>query len=368
VRAGIWSRARDVRVVERDVPTPGADQVVIKVAYCGICGSDVHEYLDGPHAIPVNAPHPESGAVAPIVLGHEFCGTVTAVGTGSTRVRPGDRVAVEPHYRCRRCRRCQAGEYNICQDFGFAGLMGDGGACEFAAIPEYMVHKLPDSVSLEQAAVFEPAAVALHALRRGGVTAADCIVVIGLGPIGLLIVMLAAQLGVQQVIGVDIAPRKLHVARQIGATDVVAAEPDADVAQQVRDLCRGEGADVAFEAVGTERTLRTSLNATRKGGRVVLVGLGGTVTIDAFALVNNEQSIIASVGYRDVYPELIRLTAEEGLDLTRIITSVIDLDDLVSKGFQALLDDPDQIKILVRPQPAAGRAPYAGAAVGAGLP
>jgi len=335
-------------VVERDIPTPGAEEVVIEVAYCGICGSDVHEYLDGPHAIPVDAPHPESGCVAPIILGHEFCGTVTAIGANATRVRPGDRVAVEPHYRCGRCRRCRAGEYNICDHFGFAGLMGDGGASEYAAIPEYMVHKLPDSVSLEQAAVFEPAAVALHSLRRGGVTPADNIVVVGLGPIGLLIVMLAARLGVQKVVAVDIAVPKLKMARELGATEAVEAGPGVDVGEQVHDLCGGEGADVAFEAVGTERTLRTSLESTRKGGRVVLVGLAGTVSIDAFALVNKEQSIIASVGYRDVYAELIRLTGEGSLDLTRIVTSVIDLDDLVDKGFDNLLHDAEQVKVLVR--------------------
>jgi (R,R)-butanediol dehydrogenase / meso-butanediol dehydrogenase / diacetyl reductase len=350
VRAAIWSRARDVRLVERDIPTPGSAEVVIEVAYCGICGSDVHEYVDGPHAIPVGSPHPESGAVAPIVLGHEFCGTVVAVGARATRVRVGDRVAVEPNYRCGRCRRCLAGEYNICQHFGFAGLMGDGGAAEFTAIPEYMVHRLPESVSLEQAAVFEPAAVALHSFRRGGVTPTDKIVVIGLGPIGLLIVMLAAQAGVRRIAAVDVAPHKLDLAGELGATDVIDAGSGMDVAQQVRDSTGGEGADVTFEAVGSERTLRTGLNSTRKGGRVVLIGLAGTVSIDAFALVNNEQSIIASVGYRDVYPELIRLVAEGGLDLTRIVTSIIGLDDVVSQGFEALLSGKEEIKILARPQ------------------
>ncbi|WP_067179015.1 2,3-butanediol dehydrogenase [Microtetraspora niveoalba] len=347
-KAAVWYGARDVRVVDVDVPEPGPGEATVAVAYCGICGSDLHEYADGPHAIPVDAPHPESGATAPLVLGHEFCGTVTAVGPGVTGVAPGDRVAVEPHYRCGSCPRCRAGEYNICRHFGFAGLMGDGGLAERATVPAYMLHRLPDSVPLEQAAVFEPAAVALHALRQAAIGEGETVAVLGLGPIGLLIVMLAARRGVTRIVAADLSPARLDLAGRLGATHLVDAREGDAVPDLIREASGGEGADVAFEAVGSERTLRTCLAGTRNGGRVVLVGLAGTVSLDAFAMVNNEQSVIASVGYRDVYPELVRLV-EEGLDLTAIVTSTIALDDVVRDGFEALLAGGDQIKVLVRP-------------------
>ncbi|WP_158890559.1 2,3-butanediol dehydrogenase [Amycolatopsis anabasis] len=351
MRAAVWYGARDVRITDVDLPAPGPGEVRVEVAYCGICGSDLHEYRDGPHAIPVSAPHPASGVTAPLVLGHEFCGTVAEVGPGVTGPAPGDPVAVEPNYRCGACPRCEAGEYNICRHFGFAGLMGHGGLAEYATVPAYMLHPLPPSVSLEQAAVFEPAAVALHALRRSGAGRGDTVLVLGLGPIGLLIVLLAAELGVGRIIAADVAANRLALAGELGATDLVdAAEPG--VGGRVRALTRGQGADLAFEVVGAEATLRTCQAATRRGGKIILVGLGGEVSLDAFSLVNDEQSIVTSVGYRYCHPELIRLAGR--VDLTPIVTSVIALDDVVTAGFDALLGSADQIKVLVRPRGAAG--------------
>ncbi|MBB5938711.1 2,3-butanediol dehydrogenase [Streptomyces zagrosensis] len=359
MRAAIWYGARDVRVVETAVPTPRPHEVLVEVAYCGICGSDLHEYADGPHAIPVAAPHPASGTKAPLVLGHEFCGTVAALGSSVTGLAVGDPVAIEPNYRCGTCPRCRAGEYNICQHFGFAGLMGDGGLADYAAVPRYMVHRLPACVPLEQAALFEPASVALHALRRAG-SLGDTVAVVGLGPVGLLTVLLAAERGVRRIIAVDVAPARLAIAARLGATDLVDAAGGIDAAAKIHELAGGEGVDVAFEVVGSETALRTCLAATRRGGRVVLVGLAQQVRLDAFALVNNEQSIVSSVGYRDTYPELIRLIAERGIDLTPVVTSTVALADVVTDGFEALLNGAgDQVKILVAPHLTAARSPQA---------
>jgi (R,R)-butanediol dehydrogenase/meso-butanediol dehydrogenase/diacetyl reductase len=341
MRAAVWYGAMDVRVEDVPVTPPGPGEATIEVAYCGICGSDLHEYADGPHAVPVGAPHPESGVAAPLILGHEFCGTVTQVGDGVTAVAPGDRVAVEPHYRCGSCPRCLAGEYNICRHFGFAGLMGHGGLAEHATVPAYMLHRLPEQVSLEQAAVFEPAAVALHAVRRAGIRPAETVAVLGLGPIGLLVTQLAALYGAGRIVAADRSAARRELALRLGA-----AEAGADLA----DVVGGEGADVVFEAVGSEGTLRSCLVATRRGGRVMFLGLTGTVSLDAFALVNNEQTIMTSVGYRDAYPELIRLVAEKGVDLTGIVTSTIPLEHVVRDGFEALRRGEEQVKVLVQPR------------------
>ncbi|MEV1003778.1 2,3-butanediol dehydrogenase [Nonomuraea sp. NPDC050202] len=340
MRAALWYGAGDVRVEDVPVTPPGPGEVTIEVAYCGICGSDLHEYADGPHAVPVGEAHPESGVAAPLILGHEFCGTVTEIGSGVTGFLPGDRVAVEPHYRCGRCPRCVAGQYNICRHFGFAGLMGHGGLAEHATVPAYMLHRLPEAVSLEQAAVFEPAAVALHAVRRAGIRPGESVAVLGLGPIGLLVTQLAARYGAGRVVAADRSAARREMALRLGAT-----ETGADLA----GLAGGEGVDVAFEAVGSGDTLRACLAATRRGGRVMFLGLTGTVSVDAFALVNNEQTIMTSVGYRDVYPELIRMVAEEGVDLAGIVTSTISLEHVVRDGFEALSRGQEQVKVLVRP-------------------
>ncbi|MFD7666642.1 2,3-butanediol dehydrogenase [Streptomyces sp. NPDC059788] len=377
MKAVVWYGPRDVRVTERAVPVPGPGELLLQVAYCGICGSDLHEYADGPHAVPTGAPHPASGARAPLVLGHEFCGTVAAVGTGGAEdvagpageasaaggPAVGDRVAVEPHYRCGTCPRCRAGEYNICRHFGFAGLMGDGGLAEYAVVPSYMAHRLPPDVSLEQAALFEPASVALHALRRAGDIRSAAVV--GLGPVGLLTVLLAARRGVRRIIAADVRPARLALAARLGATDLVDARgdarhgtpadahrdrPGARTGAHLRRLAGTEGVDAAFEAVGSQTALDTCLAATRRGGRTVLIGLTGQLAFDALALVNNEQSIVASVGYRDTYPELIRLVREDGLDLTPVVTSVIPLEAVVDQGFAALLEGTgEDIKILAAP-------------------
>ncbi|WP_216213918.1 2,3-butanediol dehydrogenase [Amycolatopsis aidingensis] len=348
MRAAVWHGAKDVRVTTVDIPEPRPGEVRIEVAYCGICGSDLHEYTSGPHAIPVTEPHPASGVRAPLVLGHEFCGTITATGPEVSGLVPGTKVAVEPNYRCGTCARCAAGEYNICRHFGFAGLMGNGGLAEYATVPAYMVHPLPDSFPLEQAALLEPAAVALHSLRRAELLPADTMLVLGLGPIGLLIVQLAAQRGVRRIIAADLNPKRLDLAIRLGATDILDAR-QPDLPGVVRALTDGTGVDLAFEVVGAQTTVRTCLASTRPGGRMILVGLGGELRIDAFALVNDEQSIITSVGYRDCHPELIRLVGEGSLDLSPLITSIIPLEDVVTAGFHALTEGTDQIKVLVRP-------------------
>lgn len=338
MRAAEWFGPGDVRIVEIDPRPPGPDEIALDVAYCGLCGSDLHEYVDGPHAIPVDEPHPASGRTAPLVLGHEFCGTVTAVGQRVGSLEPGDRIAVEPSYRCGDCPRCRAGEYNLCRWFGFAGLMGDGGLAESATVPAYMAHRLPPEVPLEQAALFEPASVALHGLRRGCLLAGERMVVVGLGPIGLYAVQLAAARGVERITGVDPLPRRRELARQLGATDVRAPGDPLD----------GD-ADIALEAVGAQPALDSCLAALRRGGRVVQLGLGGQLRFDAYSLVSKEQSIIASASYRNAHEELVALV-RHGLDLTPVATAVIGLDEVVTRGFESLTRGGDDIKVLVAPQ------------------
>jgi (R,R)-butanediol dehydrogenase / meso-butanediol dehydrogenase / diacetyl reductase len=341
--AAVWHGARDIRVEPRSRMPLAPGEIRIRVAACGICGSDVHEYIDGPHAIPSEAVHPLSGRRAPLVIGHEFCGTVIELAPDVSTVCRGQRVVVEPEYRCGRCAACLRGEYNQCRFMGFAGLMGDGGMAEEAVVPSYMAHSLPDQVSFEQAAVLEPAAVALHAIRRGGLSAGMRCAVAGAGPIGLLIVQLARIAGARHIAVSDVSDDRLARALALGATHTVNARTGrlADAAGEV---------DVAFEAVGAQAALDDAYASVRKGGRLVLVGLfGHRPTIDAFGLVNREINLVSSVGYRHVFPDLIEMVANGLFDPSKIVTRQVSLEAVAEEGFGRLARETVDVKVLVRP-------------------
>ncbi|WP_019043713.1 2,3-butanediol dehydrogenase [Comamonas testosteroni] len=344
-----WHGALDLRleVIERRPLKAG--EIRIEVAYCGICGSDMHEYLHGPDSIPVNVPHPLSGRVAPIVIGHEFCGTVVEVAADVKGLGVGDRIAVEPEYRCGHCIYCRSGRYNLCESMGFVGLMGDGGMAEEAVVPAYMAHVLPPSLSFRQAAVAEPAAVALHAVRRSALRAGDDCVIFGMGAIGLLLVMMARHHEAGRIIAVDVDARRLGLARELGASDTVDAS-QGDVVQQVHELTGGVGVPVSFEAVGRPETLQGALGVLSKGGEAVLLGLMPEARIDTFDLVNRELRITSSLGYRGRYPELLELMARGVVDAGKIVTHVVSLEAAIQDGFERLASAGDAIKVLVQPQ------------------
>lgn len=341
-----WHGPRDLRLVELVESTLQPGEVRIRVAYCGICGSDLHEYVDGSHAIPVDCPHPISGQRAPLTLGHEFCGTV--VESADRGLAVGARVAIEPEYRCGTCDYCRQGQYNRCIAMGFIGLMGDGALAETVVVPSYTVHPLPDEVRFDQAAVLEPAAVALHAVRTSGLRAGDACAVFGMGPVGLLTVAMLRQCGAGQIIAVDVHAHRLALAGAMGASRVVDTTRE-DSASAVFAATSGRGAAIAFEVAGLQATLDGAIACVRKGGEAVLVGLMGKAQVDIFDIVNRELRLTASVGYRDVFPTLIAWTARGLIDPSTIVTKKISLAQAVPQGFDALLADKDQVKVLVAP-------------------
>ncbi|MBW6419229.1 2,3-butanediol dehydrogenase [Celeribacter sp. PS-C1] len=336
-----WHGRRDLRVEARERPPLAPDEVRLSVAYCGICGSDLHEYAQGPQAIPTVTPHRLSGVKAPLVIGHEFCGTVIEVGSDVQSVALGDRVAVEPEYRCGVCTACARGDYHLCDDWGFAGLMGHGGMAQEAVIPAYMLHRLPDGVSFEDAALLEPAAVARHAINRAGeVYGARCAVV-GAGPIGLLLVQLLKLFGASEIVATDMSEARCAKALALGA----------DRAFSPRDETLAPNHfDVVFEAVGVQSALDAALTATRKGGKVILAGLFvETAQMNLFDMVNREVSLLTTLGYRDCYPDLMDHIAMGRFAPAQIVTRKVPLDRAVEDGFEALWGRPEEIKILVQP-------------------
>lgn len=349
MKAAVWYCAKDLRVESVEIPTlQDPHQVKVKVAACGICGSDLHEYSAGPIFIPVEAPHPLSQQRAPIIMGHEFAGQVVEVGKRVTRVKPGDRVAIEPILSPNKDGRYLMERYNLTPLLGFHGLSGGGGGfSEYTVVGEHMVHPLPDSLSYEQGALIEPAAVGLHAVRQSSLKAGDNAVVFGAGPIGQMIIEALKAAGAARIVAVEPSPERRRKAGELGAQGVDPQEQDP--VEQVQALTQG-GADFAFEVTGIPAVLDQAINATHAGGETVIVSIWETeAAFQPNDLVIKERTMKGIIAYRHIYPAVISLMERGYFRAEDLVTARIALDDVVDQGFEVLLNDKSHIKIVVQP-------------------
>jgi (R,R)-butanediol dehydrogenase/meso-butanediol dehydrogenase/diacetyl reductase len=342
----------DIRVDEVPDPQVGPGQVEVSVDWCGICGTDLHEFLEGPIFIPQKgAPHPITGSELPVVMGHEFAGVVSAVGSGVTDVREGDRVAVEPYYVCGECVACTAGRYNICRKLGFVGLSGqDGGFAERCVVDARWVHPLGD-LPTDIGALVEPLAVGYHAVRLSGLRPGGTAAVFGAGPIGLVTAAALKAAGAGKVVVVEPAAARKAKAAGAGADEVL--DPTGtDVPDAIRDLTAGAGVDVAFECAGVDAVLAAAIGSVRPGGTVVNVAIWGHVPKVAMNdLVLSEVSVIGSLAYCGDHADTIALLRDGKVDAEQFITGRIGLADLVDGGFRELIDNKEEnVKILVSPK------------------
>jgi (R,R)-butanediol dehydrogenase/meso-butanediol dehydrogenase/diacetyl reductase len=352
MKAAVFHGQKDVRV--EDVPEPEVREgsVKVKVDWCGICGTDLHEYLAGPIFIPTaGSPHPITGETLPLTLGHEFAGEVVEVGDGSAKVNTGDRVAIEPVFRCGECAACQRGAPNLCAKLGFYGLMGGGGGMsEFAVVPSYMIHRLPEGLTTEQGALAEPIAVGLRAVRRAGFEEGQSAVVFGGGPIGAVTVQCLRAMGAGLVMLAEVAEARKNKALEIGA-DVVIDPSEEDVVERVSELTDGEGAEHSFDAAGIQETLQTAMHATRKGGTVTIISIWeGPVQINPNDIVLSELNVVGTICYTpEDFADTIAMLKDGSIETEGIITERIPLSDVVKGGFDELVDHKDRhVKILVR--------------------
>lgn len=341
----------DIRIDDVPDPQVGPGQVEVSVDWCGICGTDLHEFLEGPIFIPQKgAPHPITGAEPPVVMGHEFAGVVSAVGSGVADVREGDRVAVEPYYVCGECIACTSGRYNICRKIGFIGLSGhDGGFAERCVVDARWVHPLGD-LPTDVGALVEPLAVGYHAVRLAGLRPGGTAAVFGAGPIGLVTTAALKAAGAGRVIVVEPAAARKAKATGAGADEVV--DPTGtDVPEAVRDLTGG-GADIAFECAGVDAVLAAAIGSVRPGGTVVNVAIWGHVPqVPMNELVFSEISVIGSLAYCGDHTDTIALLRDGTVDAEQFITGRIGLADLVDGGFRELIDNKEEnVKILVSPK------------------
>jgi (R,R)-butanediol dehydrogenase/meso-butanediol dehydrogenase/diacetyl reductase len=352
VKAARFHGPGDIRVEEVPDPQVRPGQVEVTVDWCGICGTDLHEYLEGPIFIPPkDAPHPITGETLPVVMGHEFAGAVTAVGSGVTNVREGDRVAVEPYYVCGECAACTAGRYNVCRKLGFVGLASQqGGFAEKCVVDAQWAHPLGD-LPTDIGALVEPLAVGHHAVRLSGLRPGGTAAVFGGGPIGLVTAAALRAAGAGKVIVVEPAAARKAKAQGAGA-DVVLDPIGTDVPDAIREVTGGAGADVAFECAGIDAVLASAIGSVRPGGTVVNVAIWGHVPqVAVNELVFSEVSVIGSLAYCGDHTDTIALLRDGKVDAEQFITGRIGLDDLIKRGFRELIDNKEEnVKILVSPK------------------
>jgi (R,R)-butanediol dehydrogenase/meso-butanediol dehydrogenase/diacetyl reductase len=346
MRAARFHGREDIRIEDLPEPSPGPGEVKLRVHLNGLCGSDVHEYFEGPD-FTSDQPHPLTGEALPAILGHEFSGTVVEVGAGLDDVPLGALVAVEPIETCGRCARCRSGSRHLCRQIAFHGYnRSGGGLSEYTVVPRSMVHLAPAGVSREHAALAEPMAVALRASRRLDVGAGDVVVVHGAGPIGIG-ALLALRARDVRVLVSDPAAWRRDIARQLGAELVLDPATDNAVAA-ARDLTGGLGAAGALDAAGAAAALKAAVAGTRPDGTVVVVAHhhGRTLPLTSNHLIFNEVRITGSATYgADEFPAVLAAMAAGDYPLDGWVTTV-PFGALVAEGLEPLRRQ-EALKVLV---------------------
>lgn len=352
MKAALWYEKKDVRVEEIEEPKVVKGSVKIKVKWCGICGSDLHEYLGGPIFIPVGQPHPLSGTTAPVVLGHEFSGEIVELGEGVTKFNVGDRVIVEPIVACGKCPACMEGKYNLCSSLGFHGLCGSGGGlAEYTVFPEGFVHKIPDEMSYEDAALVEPMAVGLHSVRMANFNTGDTALVLGAGPIGLATIGCLKAAGARLIVVLQRKSIRQKYAKRAGA-DVVLDPNEVNIPEEIKKLTGGVGVDAAFETTGAKIGFDTGLESLKYEGTMVITSIWEKDTnFNPNVLVFTEKKIVGTLAYRHEFPATMALMKDGRIKTEGYITKKIALDNIVEEGFGALTgpEKKKHVKILVTP-------------------
>jgi L-iditol 2-dehydrogenase len=342
MKALLLSEYKHLKVTNIPDPEPGLGEVLVRVAACGICGSDVHGY-DG-----------SSGRrIPPIVMGHEAAGTIEALGDGVKGFTVGDRVTFDSTVYCGACNNCRRGDVNLCDNRQVLGVScGDycraGAFAEYVAVPARILYRLPDTLSFAEAAMLEAVSVALHGVALAEISAGTTALVLGAGMIGLLTVQALRAAGCSRVFVADLDSTRLKLARDTGATAVLTSEKD--IIPEILQLTGGVGVDVAMEAVGRNETVNASIESVRKGGTVVLVGnISPEVTLPLQKVVTRQIRLQGSCGSAGEYPQAIELLASGGIQVKPLITAMAPLED-GPRWFERLYArEPNLMKVILTP-------------------
>lgn len=349
MKAAVFDGPEQISIQDLPDPVAGPDDIVVQVSECGICGSDLHSYLEGAFIAPGQ------------VMGHEFSGPVTQVGANVQGIAVGDRVTAVPLSTCGRCPRCLEGATHLCET-GLAASVAyglPGAFAEYVRVPDAVlggnVHLIPDNVSYAAAALVEPLAVGLHAAKSAAPLPTDTCVVIGLGSIGLNCVQMLKACGAGRVIGIDISPARLDLARQLGA-DITINGKEQDALATVQEITGigaygvGARADIVIEASGVPALLADAISMTRAGGKLRIAALyEGAVPIDANQIVQKEMSVAGTFAYRGEFGQVLQLLSEGRVTAEPLISHTFPLEQ-AAEAFRAQLSKENSIKVQIAPR------------------
>lgn len=339
MRTTLMTDIRRIEFSTRPIPAPKAGEVLVKVDYVGICGSDLHYYETGRIGDFIVEP--------PFVLGHEASGTVVALGEGVTEPAVGTRVTMEPNVTCGECEFCRSGKYNLCPDVVFfATPPVDGVFLEYVTHPAKLCFPLPETVSSMQGALVEPLAVGFHAANQAQAGAGQTAVIFGAGCIGLVTVMALQSKGVKTIYVADIVDSRLAIAEKLGAIPINVTREDSLA------RIRGDfplGLDMAFDTSGVELSIHNGLKILKKGGTMVLIGYSGkdTVAIPTDFMINSELTIRTIFRYRHVYPEIIEAIASGKIQPEKIVTDTFSFEEIPEAMEQSLLNKARIVKAVI---------------------
>ena len=315
-------------------PEPGFDEICLKVAYCGICGSDLHAFKGEHPFVPL-----------PATPGHEFSGVISSIGESVSKFKVGDRVTVEPSLVCGKCYNCKIGRYNICEELRVMGCQGDGAMSDYLVVPVDKVIPIPNTLSLKHATLVEPLAVGVHAVKKGGNLFNKNVVIIGAGMIGLAVLVCVVKAGAERIIVTDLSEERLELAKKLGATQIINVSKKNPV-EKILEEQPYEGIDFVFECVGVETSIRNAMDLIRKGGRVVVVGVfGNEVRVNMANVQDREQEIVGSLMYtRRDYTEAVQMIANSSFSPDLFITAIFPLEK-AEEAFHEALNTQKNLKV-----------------------
>lgn len=330
-----------LELVDTPQPEPGAEEVLIRVAACGICGSDVHGY-DG-----------TSGRrIPPIVMGHEAAGVVAATGPEAAKFKPGDRVTFDSTVYCGQCAFCLSGDVNLCDNRQVLGVScGDyrraGAFAEYIVVPERILYRLPAEMSFPEAAMLEAVSVALHAVHITGDMKGKTALVVGAGMIGLLTLQAVRAAGCKSIVIADVDQSRLNLAKTLGADEVLCFS-GASLTREILERTDKKGVDVVFEAVGRNETIGTSIDSVRKGGTVTLIGnITPEVTVPLQKVVSRQIRLQGSAASSGEYPEAIELVASGRIQVKPLITAIAPLEEGARWFKRLYAREPNLMKVVL---------------------
>ena len=344
MKALVLTAYNELQLKEVPKPVPAEDEVLVHIKACAICGSDVHGYDGG-----------SGRRQPPIIMGHEAAGVIEQVGCAVKGFAVGDRVTFDSTVFCGNCWYCRHGMINLCENRMVLGVSCDeytnaGAMAEYAAIKARTLFRIPDAVSFEQAAMVEPLSIAVHAVSTvAPIRMGDRAVVIGAGTIGLLLTQAVRNAGVTELVVVDLDDRKLELAKALGATHVIHSGRE-DAAAEIRALCGGRGADIAFEAVGISQTLNTAIDSVRLGGSVVMVGnVARKAELPLQKCVTQQIALYGSCASSGEYDICLDLIAHRMVDVDSLISAAVPLADGAEWFDRLHAAEPGLIKVVLQP-------------------